>query len=264
MITTRKKHRLILIYRFSIYFLFFGLAIFLTNCISTGVKRYKNAEQAELARFAEQKALERGKEIWFNPETGTNGFSCESCHTKGDMTKAESYPRYKHVLGTMATISMTHNFAVVNESDGDPWELGSEDANALVLYVKSLANGKSIYMAWPQKFKNEWINRGKSAFTDPTLDSSDKTCESCHQGGGKKSLNREGVQIPSLKGVAATYPKYSFNQQRVITLEQQINYCLEKHLNGNPLPLDDETIVALCCYLTSLSERKKVAVAKID
>jgi sulfur oxidation c-type cytochrome SoxA len=237
--------------------------LLLSNCGSTNkIQRYSDPSQAELVRNEELKTLSRGKVIWFDPNTGTNGRSCESCHPGGEMTNSESYPRYKHVLRTMATLSMTHNFAVVNESKGRPWELGSEEANALVLFVMSLANGKPIRMAWPKEYRNEWINRGKAAFIDSSLGTNRLSCQSCHQEGGKRKNFSAGKMTPELKGIAATYPQYSFVYQKVITLEQQVNYCIEQHLKGAPLPLDDQTIVALCCYLTSLSEGTKINVAR--
>lgn len=248
--------------KFVIRFFVYFLLIVLIGCQSTQLPKMQNPEQAEIAGAVEQKAWERGKEIYFDSQLGTNGLSCESCHPKGDMTNAEAYPRYKHVLGTMATLSMTHNFAVVNESRGKPWELGSDDANALALYVSSLANGKKIRMAWPKEFKNDWIKRGKLAFENPALGSNQKSCQSCHFNGSQKDTHSETIQVQNLKGVAAYYPRYSFQHQRVITLEQRINYCIEKYLMGHPLALDDKTIVALCCYVTSLSEGKKIAVAK--
>lgn len=265
MLTKKHKQCLVCILRFGIgWLVVIGLAIFFVNCSSTPKPHYQNAAQAEIAREAEQKALASGKEMWFDPNLGTNGFSCETCHPNGDITNAESYPRFKKVLGKMATLSMTHNFAVVNESKGKPWVLGNEDANALVLYVKSLANGKTIRMAWPQKLKQTCINSGKSAFIDPALGNNSRTCQSCHAKGGKKNSYFEGKQVLSLSGVAAYYPRYSFKQGRVITLEQQINACIEKYLEGESFALDDETLVALCCYLTSLSEGKRVSVARTE
>lgn len=235
----------------------------LLYCGSTYVRRFENPARAEIARQQELKALARGREIWFDPNTGTNERSCESCHPKGEMTSAESYPRYKHILRTMATLSMTNNFAVVNESKGKPWQLGSSDANALVLYVKSLANNKTIRMAPPQKYKDEWVNRGKMAFNDLSLGTNNLACSNCHKKNNNNEKNIQNSVVGNLNGIAATFPRYSFAQKKVITLEQQINYCLESKMQGSPLPLDDETIVALCCYITSLSEGKKIAVASL-
>jgi sulfur oxidation c-type cytochrome SoxA len=235
--------------------------VLILNCSSTKIRRYEDPAKAEIARSEELKALERGKEIWFNPNTGTNGRSCESCHPDGEMTNAEQYPRYKQILRTMATLSMTHNFAVVNESKGKAWEVGSYDANALVLYVKFLANGKPIHMAWPKKYRDDWISQGKIAFNNPDIGTNNLSCASCHQNNGKKQQVVHREPAPKLTGIAATYPRYSFEQEKVITLEQQVNYCIEKKLSGTPLPLDNETIVAICCYVTSLSKGKKIAVA---
>ncbi len=235
--------------------------VLILNCSSKKIRRYEDPAKAEIARSEELKALERGRDIWFDPNTGTNGRSCESCHPDGEMTNAEQYPRYKHILRTMATLSMTHNFAVVNESKGTAWELGSYDANALVLYVKSLANGKPIHMAWPKKYRDEWISQGKIAFNNPGVGTNNLSCASCHQNKGQKQQVVQREPAPKLKGIAAIYPRYSFEQEKVITLEQQVNYCIEEKLYGTPLPLDSETIVAICCYVTSLSKGKKIVVA---
>lgn len=239
-------------------------SIFLAGCGSQVAPRKKAGPISEQARAAEQQALARGRQMWFDPNLGSNGRSCESCHPNGDITRAENYPRYKHVLRTMATLSMTHNFAVVNESKGKPWELGSAEANALVLYVTFLANGKAIRMEGPDDYKDEWVNQGKSAFFNSQIGSNGMSCANCHSGTRTKNPTTGSQPSIPLKGVAARYPQYRQFMNNVVTLEQQINWCIETQLNGTPLPLDDKTIVALCCYLTALSEGKKIAVAKIQ
>lgn len=165
----------------------------------------------------------------------------------------------------MATLSMTHNFAVVNESRGQAWELGSEDANAIALFVTSLANGKKMNMAPPKTLKKDCVEKGKDVFINSDLSENAMTCESCHQSIGRKQKSTcEDKNNIDLRGIAATYPKYRKHKDRVITLEQQINYCIETNMNGAALPLDDPKIVVLCCYVTSLSEGKKVAVAQFN
>ncbi|MDZ7318857.1 MAG: hypothetical protein ONB11_06860, partial [candidate division KSB1 bacterium] len=150
--------------------------LFLSGCGSQGAQRKKAEPKSEKALAAEQQALAKGRQMWFDPNLGSNGRSCESCHPHGEITRAENYPRYKHVLRTMATLSMTHNFAVVNESKGQPWELGSDDANALVLYVTFLANGKTIRMEGPKDYKDDWVNQGKAIFLDNRLGSNGLSC----------------------------------------------------------------------------------------
>ncbi|HDP98278.1 MAG TPA: hypothetical protein ENN22_03725 [bacterium] len=239
-----------------------ALMLGIGGCILHKFTRQLTPAQAKIAYAAEQEMLARGKEIWFDSNLGTNGRNCESCHPKGELTNGEAYPRYKHILRSMATLSMTHNFAVVNESKGVPWEIGSHDANALVLFVRYLANGKKIYMGWPQQYKKEWISRGKVMFADTSLGNNSKSCESCHFKGGKTTHVLDGKTIIGLKGQAATFPRYSLRMEKVVTLEQEIQYCLLSHLKSEQKALDNEDIIALTCYITSLSEGRKVSVAQ--
>ncbi|MBN2011913.1 c-type cytochrome [candidate division KSB1 bacterium] len=235
------------------------LVVILIHCQSSQTIRYSDPELAEKARFMEHNAYERGQSIWFDETIGRSGRNCESCHPDGSLTNAETYPRYKHVLKTMATISMTHNFAVVHESLGEPWIIGSDDANAVVLFVKAFANGKQIRMAQPHTIRDEWTSKGKALFYDSSLSSNRKICAHCHTSEYKTQAAESFV---SLDGIAAIYPRYRSHQNRVIILEQQINTCIETQLQQTPLPLDDASMIALVSYITSLSEGKKVAVAR--
>ncbi len=236
----------------------------LLNCHSSSIKNDLSDAELAIAVKHEKQAFVRGQEIWFDPQIGSNGLSCESCHPHGEMTNAETYPRYKHVLRTMSSLSMTHNFAVVNESKGKPWEIGSYDANSLVLYVKALANGKKIQMAWPKKFKKNWIEKGKAAFFNSGLGTNGKNCASCHAENNDEQNIIHKQMTRNLKGIAAFYPRYSFRRSEVSILEQEINYCIEKYLKGKPQIFDSETIIALLSYLTSLSEGRKIEVSKIE
>ena len=245
-----------------VYIILSGIVIHYISCNSSGLHSHLDAEMANLALSKEREAFARGKEIWFDSTIGNNGRNCESCHPNGEMTNAETYPRYKHVLKTMATISMTHNFAVVNESRGKPWELGSDDANALVLFVKSFANGKNIRNVEPNSINKEWVDKGKITFKSTDLGENGESCASCHSGDVKQNRTNNTIKAINLEGVTAIYPKYSFQHNGVITLEQKINSCIETNLNRAPLPLDDAKIIELCCYIKSLSEGGKVSVAQ--
>lgn len=234
------------------------------GCNSSSFQNYLSNAEIKTKFQNENKALKRGQEIWFDPGVGSNGLACESCHPKGELTNAESYPRYKHVLRTMASISMTHNFAVVNESKGEPWEIGSFDANALVLYVKALANGKSMRMARPNTYKKEWVSKGRNLFSNTKLGSNGKSCASCHTNEENDSIHFKVKRLKTLKGSAAIHPKYSFRRKEVSIIEQEINFCIKNYLDGELLKLNEEKMIALLCYVTSLSEGKKVSVIKIQ
>ena len=236
------------------------LIVIALGCGSSDVQMELKSPEFQMASLKEKAAYERGQEIWLNSELGRNGRSCESCHHAGDMTNAYSYPKYKGILERVATLSLTHNFAVVNENKGDPWVIGSDDANSLILFVKSLSNGRKVQMGWPREMRNQCIDQGKRLFFDTTLSANGKSCNSCHIDGGKKQFTFNDQEVNSLKGIAARYPKYSFRNQRLVTLEQEINYCITNYLDNDSISLDDENIVALVCYVTSLSEGKRVRV----
>ncbi len=214
---------------------------------------------SSLALEETRKAYERGREMYFDENLGTNGKSCHTCHPDGFMTRAESYPRYKHILRTIATVSITHNFAIVAESAGTPWELGSEDANALALYVTWLSNGKKLQWEEPHTLNKEWIKKGKRLFDSSELGGNGAACADCHS----KKSNAARIKEPiDLKGIVAYYPKFRPHFGRVVTLEQQINHCIVDTMEGPSLALDDTRIVELYCYLAEISQGTKISVAK--
>ena len=69
-----------------------------------------------------------------------------------------------------------------------------------------------------------------------------------------------GMVIPSLKGAAATFPKYKKPAKRVITLSQMNNICIEMVMEGEPLKLESDEAIALAAYVTSLSNGLEVQV----
>ncbi|MEO9020644.1 MAG: c-type cytochrome [Ginsengibacter sp.] len=72
-------------------------------------------------------------------------------------------------------------------------------------------------------------------------------CSNCHQDAGAKlySFNL----IPSF----ANYPQYRARENKVLTIAERINNCIERPLNGKPLPLDSKEMVAMISYLKWLN-----------
>lgn len=77
-------------------------------------------------------------------------------------------------------------------------------------------------------------------------------CSNCHFAGGN-STGGENAGL-SLAGVAAVYPAYVERFGRVISLEERINNCFEKSMNGTPLPLDSKEMLALTTYFHWISK----------
>ena len=73
-------------------------------------------------------------------------------------------------------------------------------------------------------------------------------CTSCHQAGGAKPF-----AIPWV-GVTATFPQYRGREDQISTVEERINGCMERSMNGKPLPLDSPEMKAFTTYVAFLSK----------
>ncbi len=72
-------------------------------------------------------------------------------------------------------------------------------------------------------------------------------CTSCHEQGGAKPF-----AIPWV-GVTATFPQYRGREDQISTVEERINGCMERSMNGKPLPLDAPEMKAFTTYIAYLS-----------
>lgn len=72
-------------------------------------------------------------------------------------------------------------------------------------------------------------------------------CVSCHQEGAAKPYAMPWV------GVSTTFPQYRAREDEVSTVEERINGCMERSMNGRSLPLDSREMKALTAYIHFLS-----------
>ena len=106
------------------------------------------------------------------------------------------------------------------------------------------------------------IANGKKHFNDPKLGgaTTGASCNSCHPGGGTSggSVTVMGMRmaIPDVRSSAATFPKWKMGAQRVITLGEMNNGCIEMFMKGKALRLDDPKYAELAAYETSLAQGK--------
>jgi cytochrome c len=85
--------------------------------------------------------------------------------------------------------------------------------------------------------------RGKTLFNDPKIGgaTSGKSCNTCHPSGS-------GLEQ------AGTKKEFHLGGLKQGTLEEAINFCIEKALNGNPLEIQTQEMQDLTAYIKSLSE----------
>jgi len=82
-----------------------------------------------------------------------------------------------------------------------------------------------------------WVERGADLFAQSSV--AGPACETCHSDG--------------LAGVAATYPAYDANLDRVINLEGRINQCRIKHQGETALPYESDALLSLTAYVANQS-----------
>lgn len=93
-----------------------------------------------------------------------------------------------------------------------------------------------------------YIEQGEQVFKQPG--NNGRSCKSCHAPGKKKG--------PELVGVAATYPKYDSNSERIISLEDRIGLCRDTYMNSDPYRLGSSNSNLLSSYVKFLSRRVPV------
>lgn len=103
----------------------------------------------------------------------------------------------------------------------------------------------------------ESINRGRAYLAKtrdllPGFVGNGLTCKNCHLGNGTEVgvIADAGPWI----GVVAGFPQYRSRDGRVSILEQRINSCFERSMNGNSLSLDHPAMVDMVAYMTWLSQ----------
>src|SRR5262249_43169721 len=73
------------------------------------------------------------------------------------------------------------------------------------------------------------------------------SCQNCHLQGGSLPY-----AMP-LVGVSGQFPQYRAREGGVVALEERINGCLERSMNGRALPLQSQEMEAFIAYMRWLS-----------
>lgn len=92
-----------------------------------------------------------------------------------------------------------------------------------------------------------WVEEGAQAWRRSAASSA--TCDACH-----------GDPAQSMRGVAARYPAFDQQVQRVINLEQRINLCRDRHQQVKPLPYESRELLALTAFVSYQSRGLPVKV----
>ncbi|MFQ5598524.1 MAG: c-type cytochrome [Nitrospiria bacterium] len=112
------------------------------------------------------------------------------------------------------------------------------------------------------------LKRGEKLFYSETLgdNKSRKSCGTCHDGGGTvggaaemewKGMKMK-VNIPTLKGAAAHFPKPMGPMKALVDLASMNNMCIMTFLKGRPIDKNSQQSIDLVAYVTSFSRGKRL------
>ncbi|MEH0155248.1 c-type cytochrome [Limibacter armeniacum] len=125
----------------------------------------------------------------------------------------------------------------------NPEELSSGMENEYIKYGFDLISNTSHYIG-PQ------VENPTMRFAGNNL-----ACKNCHLGAGQKMYAAPYV------GITGRFPQYRGRENTIGTLEERINGCMERSMNGKKLPLDGKEMKAMIAYMTWLS--KEVPVGEV-
>ncbi len=116
------------------------------------------------------------------------------------------------------------------------------------------------------------LKRGEKLFYSETLgdNKSRKSCGTCHEDGGTvggaAEMKWKGmamkVNIPTLKGAAAHFPKPMGPMKALVDLAGMNNMCIMTFLKGRPIDKNSQQAVDLVAYVTSFSRGKRLEPGK--
>jgi len=116
------------------------------------------------------------------------------------------------------------------------------------------------------------LKRGEKLFYSETLGDNKgrKSCGTCHEDGGTvggaaemewKGMKMK-VNIPTLKGAAAHFPKPMGPMKALVDLAGMNNMCIMTFLKGRPIDKNSQQAVDLVAYVTSFSRGKRLEPGK--
>jgi mono/diheme cytochrome c family protein len=95
---------------------------------------------SELPALPDTLLVLAGEQLFKSPALGTVGKSCASCHGEGEDLQgaAEEYPKFSDLAGREITLIEMNNICIERALKGKPLDPGSDGAQALTAYVRSL------------------------------------------------------------------------------------------------------------------------------
>ncbi len=115
----------------------------------------------------------------------------------------------------------------------DTAAIPNDEFGDMVRYGKELLNNTAYYIG-PNGTKGKYLGNKMN-------------CSNCHLKAGTVPF---GLNFFSSH---ARYPQYRGRENKVMTLPERVNNCIERPHNGTPMPMDSKEMVAIVSYMRWLS-----------
>ena len=145
-----------------------------------------------------------------------------------------------------ATAPVQQPPAVAANSSSEAWTVPDIDKLPDNAWGRLVRMGRDLTVETPAHVGPDASDPAKR-FTDSRL-----TCQSCHLEAGTKQYG-----LPFI-GVFPDFPQYRPREGEVGTLEDRINGCMTRSMNGRPLPVDSTEMKAFVAYMKFLSTGRPV------
>ena len=123
----------------------------------------------------------------------------------------------------------------------DAWPKPDVDSLPAGIYKDTVLYGRKLFVETYATIGPEVSDRSMR------YSGNNLACENCHIDGG-----RQRYALP-LIGVYGAFPTYMGRENEVRTIEDRINGCMERSMNGRTLPTDSKEMKALVAYIQFLS-----------
>jgi thiosulfate dehydrogenase len=147
------------------------------------------------------------------------------------------------IIGRLAAVALAFGLAGSGAAAQAPsdWPQPNVDSLPAGPYKDVVTYGRKLF--------NETYSIIGPEVSDPRMrySGNNLACQSCHLSGGTQRFS-----LPMI-GVYGAFPTYMGRENEVRTLEERIEGCMERSMNGRELPLGGDEMKALLAYIQFLS-----------
>jgi cytochrome c len=131
-----------------------------------------------------------------------------------------------------------NNTATIIGEPTDTSSIPNDQYGAMVRYGRDLILNTASYLG-PEGTKGHYLKNKMN-------------CSNCHLDAGTKPFGL------NFYNTHARYPQYRGREDRVMTIQERVNNCVERPHNGDPLPLDKLEMVAIVTYIQWVGQNSMV------